>query len=55
MTFHGVDVRRQFKRMRELAPDAYRAFLEFDGKAFAPGALDTKTKELIAVGIANIT
>ena len=31
MTFHGVDVRRQFKRMRELAPDAYRAFLEFDG------------------------
>ena len=55
MTFHGVDVRRQFKRMRELAPDAYRAFLEFDGKAFAPGALDAKTKELIAVGIANIT
>jgi len=55
MTFHGVDVRRQFKRMRELAPDAYRAFLEFDGKAFAPGALDTKTKELIAVGIAHIT
>ena len=55
MTFHGVDVRRQFKRMRELSPDAYRAFLEFDGKAFAPGALDAKTKELIAVGIANIT
>ena len=55
MTFHGVDVRRQFKHMRELAPDAYRAFLEFDGKAFAPGALDAKTKELIAVGIANIT
>ena len=55
MTFHGVDVRRQFKRMRELAPEAYRAFLEFDGKAFAPGALDAKTKELIAVGIANIT
>ena len=55
MTFHGVDVRRQFKRMRELAPEAYRAFLEFDGKAFAPGALDGKTKELIALGIAHIT
>ena len=55
MTFHGVDVRRQFKRMRELAPDAYRAFLEFDGKAFAPGALDAKTKELIALGITLIT
>ncbi len=55
MNFHGVEVGRQFKRMRELAPEAYRAFLEFDGKAFAPGALDARTKELIAVGIAHIT
>ena len=55
MTFHGVDMRAQLKRMRELAPEAYRAFLDFDGKAFAPGALDGKTKELIAVGIAHIT
>ena len=55
MVFHGVDVRKQFKRMRELAPEAYRAFLEFDGKAFAEGALAVKTKELIALGIAQIT
>ena len=55
MTFHGVDVRRQFKRMRELAPEAYRAFLDFDGKAFADGALPVKTKELVAIGIAHIT
>jgi AhpD family alkylhydroperoxidase len=55
MVFHGVDMKKQLKRMRELAPDAYRAFLEFDGKAFADGALATKTKELIALGIAHIT
>jgi len=55
MEFHGVDVRRQFKRMRELAPEAYRSWLEFDGKAFADGALPVKTKELIALGIAHIT
>jgi AhpD family alkylhydroperoxidase len=55
MEFHGVDVKRQFRRMRELAPDAYRAFLEFDQKAFAKGSLDVKTKELIALGIAHIT
>src|SRR5258706_15999655 len=55
MVFHGVDGKKQFKRMRELAPDAYKAFLEFDGKAFAPGALPLKTKELIALGIAHIT
>src|SRR3989442_6465308 len=55
MNFHGVEVSKQFKRMRELAPEAYRAFLEFDGKAFAAGALPVKTKELIALGIAQIT
>ena len=55
MQFHGVEVAKQFKRMRELAPEAYRAFLEFDTKSFAAGALPVKTKELIAVGIAQIT
>ena len=55
MTFHGVDVKTVFRRMRELAPDAYRAWLEFDRKAFAEGALPGKTKELIALGIAHIT
>ena len=55
MVFHGVDVKKQFKRMRELAPEAYRAFLEFDAKAFAEGALPVKTKELLALAIAHIT
>ena len=55
MNFHGVEVSKQFKRMRELAPEAYRAFLDFDGKAFAEGALSVKTKELVALGVAHIT
>ncbi len=55
MVFHGVDVKRQFKRMRELAPEVYRSWLDFDRKAFEAGALDAKTKELIALGIAHIT
>src|SRR5437867_11902603 len=55
MEFHGVDAKKQFRRMRELAPEAYRAFLEFVGKAFADGALPLKTKQLIALGIAHIT
>ncbi len=55
MEFHGVDVRTVFKRMRELAPEAYRSWLEFDKKAFTEGALPVKTKELIALGIAHIT
>jgi len=55
MVFHGVDVHKQFRRMRELAPEAYSAFLEFDSKAFKDGAVPVKTKELIALGIAQIT
>ena len=42
MEFHGVDVGTQFKRMRELVPEAYRAFLEFDQKAFKDGAIPGK-------------
>ena len=55
MEFDGVDVPRQFKRMRELVPEAYRAFLDFDQKAFKDGAIPTKYKELMAVAIAQIT
>lgn len=55
MQFHGVDVPRQFKRMRELAPEPYRAWLEFDKKAFEAGAIDAKTKELIALAVAHVT
>ena len=55
MDFHGVDTRAQFKKMRDLAPEAYRAFLEFDQKAFKDGALPGKMKELMALGIAQIT
>ena len=55
MIFHGVDAAKQFKHMRELVPEQYRAFLDFDGKVFAEGALPVKTKELIALGIAQIT
>jgi len=55
MQFHGVDAKTQFKKMRDLVPEVYRAFLEFDQKAFKDGAIPEKTKELIALGIAHIT
>jgi AhpD family alkylhydroperoxidase len=55
MEFHGLDVSIQFKRMRELVPEAYRAFLDFDKLVFKDGAIPAKSKELIALGIAQIT
>ena len=55
MDFHGLDVGAQFKKMRELVPESFRAFLDFDKQAFKDGAIPAKTKELIALGIAQIT
>jgi len=55
MIFHGVNTAKQFKYMRELVPNAFRAFLEFNDTAFAEGALPVKTKELIALAVAHIT
>ena len=55
MEFHGVDVGKQFKRMRELVHEAFRSFVEFDQKAFKDGAIPSKYKELMALAIAQIT
>lgn len=40
------------RTLRQAIPDVYRAFAGFNQAAFAPGSLDTKTKELIALAIA---
>ncbi len=43
------------KRRKELAPAAEEAFLNFSKTVFAEGALDAKTKQLIAVAVAHTT
>jgi AhpD family alkylhydroperoxidase len=55
MHFHGVDISKQLKRLRELNPEPFRAFLEFDKQAFAAGALSVKVKELMAIAVAHVT
>ena len=40
------------RELRRAIPDVYKGFAAFDAAAFADGALDTKTKELIALGVA---
>lgn len=42
-------------KRRELAPEVYAAFRGFGQRAFADGALPSKTKELIAVAVAHVT
>ena len=39
------------RELRRAVPDVYKGFGELHRAAFAPGALDTRTKELIALAI----
>ena len=43
------------ERRRQLAPEVHSAFEAFSKAAFAQGALDEKTKQLIAVAVAHTT
>lgn len=43
------------KKRHELAPGPEQGFRDFSKKVFAPGALDAKTKQLIAVAVAHVT
>jgi AhpD family alkylhydroperoxidase len=53
---HGKEVldelRPQTRDLRKLLPDVWTAFAELHGHALGDGALDGKTKELIALAIA---
>ncbi len=42
------------RELRHAIPDVYKGFGEFHHAAFAPGALDAKTKEMMALAIAVI-
>ncbi|WP_051407009.1 carboxymuconolactone decarboxylase family protein [Nocardia sp. CNY236] len=54
-TTHGTAVLRelspQHRRLRRAIPEVYRGFGELSNAAFTSGALDRKTKELIALAI----
>ena len=42
------------RRLRRAVPDVYRGFGALHAAAFAEGAIDTRTKELIALAIAVV-
>ena len=42
------------RQLRHAVPDVYRGFGELQRAAFADGALNTQTKELIALAIAVV-
>ncbi len=42
-------------RRKALAPEIHDAFTNFSSKVFAPGALSSRTKQLVAVAVAHVT
>lgn len=52
---HGPAVLKELsplhRQLRRAIPDVYRGFAELSGAAFADGAIDRRTKELIALAI----
>ncbi|HVM96722.1 MAG TPA: carboxymuconolactone decarboxylase family protein [Candidatus Acidoferrales bacterium] len=53
--FYHPDDMKKLRKLRELQPELFKSFVEFDSKVFEAGTLGVKVKELIAVGIAHIT
>ncbi|HKP34312.1 MAG TPA: carboxymuconolactone decarboxylase family protein [Sphingomicrobium sp.] len=47
--------RELVRKRRDLVPAAATAFHDFSQAVFAPGALSTQTKHLIAVAVAHVT
>jgi AhpD family alkylhydroperoxidase len=43
------------RRLPELKPEAYKAFIEFSSQVFKDGALSNKIKQLMAVAVAHTT
>ncbi|HEU4578138.1 MAG TPA: carboxymuconolactone decarboxylase family protein [Polyangiaceae bacterium] len=43
------------RRRQELAPETEQAFRAFSKQVFSDGALNTKTKQIIAVAVAHVT
>lgn len=53
--FDSQSLKAQAAQRRELTPEATAAFQAFSGSVFAAGALDAKTKQIIAVAVAHAT
>ena len=53
--FYHPDDMKKLRKLRELTPDLFKSFVDFDTKAFAEGALSVKIKHIIALAAAHIT
>jgi alkylhydroperoxidase/carboxymuconolactone decarboxylase family protein len=53
--YYDAEGIKKLRKLRQLKPELFASFVEFNGKVFAEGALSTRVKELIAVAAAHVT
>jgi len=53
--FHGVEGVKNLRKLRQLKPDMFKGFVDFDQIVFKDGALAGKIKELMAITAAHVT
>lgn len=53
--YYDSDGIKKLRKLRELKPETFKAFTDFDAKALAEGEISSRNKELIAIGVAHVT
>ena len=53
--FYSSESSKNLRKLRQLKPDMFKGFIDFDQTVFADGALASKTKELMAITAAHVT
>lgn len=52
--FKKSDIKK-LRKVRELTPESFKAYVEFDKQIMSDGAIPKKVKELIAIAVAHTT
>jgi AhpD family alkylhydroperoxidase len=53
--FFAKETIKSLRKLRQLKPDYFKGFMDWDEMVFKDGALPAKTKELMAVTAAHVT
>ena len=55
MDFHGIELGKNLRKLRQLKPEMFKGFDDFDQSVFKDAALPGKIKELMAITAAMVT
>ena len=53
--FYSADGPKNLRKLRQLKPDMFKAFIDFDQSVFKDGAISGKMKQLMAITAAHVT